>query len=820
MGRWWLGVRFSAVARNVSIGAMVIALAGSGVFGQEAPTPEEPAPTTEQPSTEAPPPDTTAAPDSTPPTEGTTPTEQAPPQAGDFDRMEADFSGFLQYAIVGRFDMAAGVARSLLQHPDLNPLADAGADQLLKLSDKYETSLDTLLLLLDNPKLSDDAKKILDLVYEAHRRARMDPARIKENIARLGGEPSQQAFGMDRLIESGEYAIPWMLEALVDPAPEQVRLQPFIVQALPQLGKAAVNPLVQALSFDQDVIQKFAAQALGRIGYPQALPYLKRLTENDRANGAVKETAAQAIRLIVAKDPGLKGLVDAPASAMFAALAGQYYDGAESVGPDPRENKANVWFPGGKSLMRVEVLREIYNPVMCMRCCEASLELNKDQPPVAALWVAANFRREAQLGLDVQLVDPAQTEDLTRPPDYPRSIYFAHCAGPDVCRMVLARALQTRDRNVALGAIAALNVTAEPTAMTTVGTEGTSSLVEALAFPDQVVRTRAALAIERATPRRSFRGAEDVVRVLAAALALTGKPSFLLIEPDATVRDQLTTALAQKDATVVATGRLEDAISRATAELPRLDGIFIASDLASPHVLDAVRSLSEHERFSLTPVMVYVKKEDNVIADRLSGVNPRTGVVFVVNGDGAGDWPKLAEAIMTQYPRTAAKYGYAPLTAETGLKLAMDAAGALRALAAGESSVFDVRPAERLLVEALGHESEELRIACLRVLALLDSATAQRAIAAVALSEKSSEALRLAAFACLADSGRHFGSRLEPQGLQELVQQALKASNLVLRTGASQALGALRPPGTSITDVIMAEPTRPVPVAQSQPAQQ
>ncbi len=140
-------------------------------------------------------------------------------------------------------------------------------------------------------------------------------------------------------------------------------------------------------------------------------------------------------------------------------------------------------------------------------------------------------------------------------------------------------------------------------------------------------------------------------------------------------------------------------------------------------------------------------------------------------------------------------------------------------MAAGKSKVFDVRPVERSLAEAQGHPSEELRVACLRVLALLDSPTAQRAIAGVALSSKSAESLRLAAFATLADSGRHFGSRLEQQGLQVLVQQALKEPNLVLRTGASQALGALNPSGTSVADIILAQPSKPLPVADTQPAQ-
>ena len=59
----------------------------------------------------------------------------------------------------------------------------------------------------------------------------------------------------------------------------------------------------------------------------------------------------------------------------------------------------------------------------------------------------------------------------------------------------------------------------------------------------------------------------------------------------------------------------------------------------------------------------------------------------------------------------------------------------------------------------------------------------------------------MAAFGALADSGRHFGSRLEAATLEVLGRQVLSLPDLVLRTAASQALGALNPPGTSVADV-------------------
>ena len=73
----------------------------------------------------------------------------------------------------------------------------------------------------------------------------------------------------------------------------------------------------------------------------------------------------------------------------------------------------------------MEVPRDIYNPVMCM-LLQASLELAKEQPAVSALWWRPTSAR-GPAGAE-RPDEPAQTEDLTRLPDFPRSIYFARSA--------------------------------------------------------------------------------------------------------------------------------------------------------------------------------------------------------------------------------------------------------------------------------------------------------------------------------------------------------------------------------------------------------
>jgi HEAT repeat protein len=717
-------------------------------------------------------------------------------------RMEEAFKNYLHFALIGQFELADSFAQALLKLPDLNPITDEAAAQLLELSEKYEGSLDTLLLLISNSPIAENAEKVLALVREAHRRARMRPDRIKENINLLAGAPNQRAFAISRLRESGEYAVPWMLEALIDPA--RRNLQPFITRALPQLGKPALNPLVEALSLQDEALRRFVAEALGRLSYPQALPYLKRLATDENVSRAVRDAAAAAMQDIILEDPRLR---DLPATVLFAELAAQYYQGAESLMADPREDRANVWFARGGTVVPVEVPRSIFSLVMSMRCCEAALALDKDQPAVSALWIAANFRREAELGLDVQTEEEAVGDDGTRPPNFPRSVYFARSAGPDICRIVLSRGVRNRERSVALGAIAALAVTAGPAAMVSPGGSMSTSLVEALAFPDLLVRIKAALAVGKSMPPSGFAGSEDVVGALANALSLTGRQYYVLVEPDDTARQQLETELTRAGGNVAAAARLEDALRQARA-FTHVDGIFVASDIERPTVIEAVRALRDDERFSLAPLMVYIKKADNVLANRVNAEDPRVGVVFVVNGEGANPWPQLAEALMGKYPATAARYGHVALTTEASLPLALDAAATLRLIAFRESAVFDIRPAERALIEALGHQSPELRVAVMGVLALMPSPTAQRALATAALDANQTEPLRMTAFAALAESAQRFGHRLEEAATQMLVQQALKEPNLALRTAASQALGAMNLPGPWAATVILAQPVQ------------
>jgi HEAT repeat protein len=768
MRRWWLGGGCSIVPACLS----ALLAVSSVAWAQEAAPDKDAAKSAQTSDKEAPADDAAAKPEEKP---ASAPTEDASSAGG----IRGDFVNFLHFASIGQFEYAQAHARSLLARPEVKPLSKDAVETIVRLSEERPDAIETLVILINNSTVGEEAGAIMGLIREAHRRKYMDPAQIGKNIDMLAGSPTDQATGLERLIDSGEYAVPQLVLTLADARRKDI--QPYVLRALPRLGKPAVNPLVVALSVPDDVVRSYVADALGRLGYPQALPYLKRLATDNSANAAARQAAEAAIRQIVVNDPAVK---DAPATQLFKDLGEAYYDEADSLRADNKHPRANIWVVDGQTIKPIDVPRQIFCMVMAMECSKASLALNKDQPEVLALWLAANFRRESRLGLDVQTTEAAAVDDATQPKDFPRGVYFARSAGPECCQLVLARALKNLDRPVALGAIAGLAGTAGPNTLQSAN--GLPGLAEAIRFPDQLVRIRAALVFGKVLPKQPFAGANEVVPVLASAYAISGTKSYLVVDPDAKSAQPIVADLTKAGAKVVTADRLELGLAEAAKSVGQLDGIFLASDIAGPGPVDALRVLKQDEHCGLAPVVVYVKEGGMVVADQVIEADPRVGRVLVVEGKSP------AEQLAAKAEQIGPNYGYKALTAEDGVALSLEATRALQRIAANEANtVFDPRAAEAALVTALNkHPSEEVRIGATRVLALLNTATAQPAIAAAALSADQTPTLRIAAFASLAESARYLGNRLDEKLTKELIKAAMSEPNLDLRTAASQALGS------------------------------
>ena len=132
--------------------------------------------------------------------------------------------------------------------------------------------------------------KVVDVIEQGRFIRRADPKVIVDEIARLSTTSRGQLNAVKRLQNAGEYAIMYMLDALGDDARKAE--WPNISSALGQMSKEAIRPLAAALQTNNVGVKSEIIKALGKIGYPQSLPYLKYVAEKD--SSAELRTLAEA----------------------------------------------------------------------------------------------------------------------------------------------------------------------------------------------------------------------------------------------------------------------------------------------------------------------------------------------------------------------------------------------------------------------------------------------------------------------------------------------------------------------------------------------
>ncbi len=692
------------------------------------------------------------------------------------------FNDFLHFARIGKFTHAEAFAEKLLKHPDLTP------QSLLAISDQDADSIPTLITLISHTSLRESAQKILDQIREGEFLERKNLARIRENIEKLGGQPQMEYNAIQRLKESGEYAVPSMIDALSDNT--KSKLWPRIIRALPRIGKPAVSPLTAALNTSDRDVQKSVVWALGDIGYPQATPYLlKLLGTKDLPEETRREIESALDRIHTASDrPTSSSSVEA-----FLSLANQFYDEVGAVKADPRVSTANVWYWESSRLREKPVPTEIYGQVMAMRACEETLLLKPDCTEAIALWLASNIRRESRLGMDVESTEPGDgdKEDKTRPENFPRSVYFSRAAGPEYCHLVLGRAIKDAEKDVALGAIAALDVVAGENSL--IGNEDYKQpLAGALRFPDAEVRIKAAIALARALPKNQFRGSDLVGPVLADALRQNKKEQFIIVDADSRNLNRIAGELRENGGETVAETNFYVAMERARKELPSVRAIILATDIDTPGIAKAIAELRSEYRFSRTPVIVLTKPEQEYLAKQ---------AVKGAHAMATSAASKLDE-IEQMIEELSNQEGAGPLAPELATELALQATEAIKMVAVDGKTVIDTATTISALVSALDADEQQLRINAADALALIDSPEGQQATCEIALNEGNNEELRLAMFNALANSAKRQGNRLLPEQVDLVVKAALETEDLVMRTAASKALGALNLKQNEASEII------------------
>ena len=683
------------------------------------------------------------------------------------EKLKELWSDFLHYIKIARVDMAQSFGRSILE-------SGTESRNIYLLSVQFKDTQDVLRRgqrLEGMKEIIDEIRKVIEEGYEAER---ADPKQIANSIKLLGGTVRAYKIGLKRLVESGEYAMPQLIQKLMDPkTPELLRER--IVTVLPKIGKDAVRPLSVALQSKDVHLQETLARTLGEIQYPHAGARLKELAGRQ---GILERTKQVATRALV--DCTGNESLEKSVAWMFYDLAQKYYRQDDSVKPQEEYETANVWYwKEGLGVVFKPVPREIFCDIHAMRMARLALQHDPDFYPAVSLWLAANLKKQADL--------PSGAVDPTVGKDQPSADYYALASGAGFLQEVLARALNDRNSAVALGAIEALARTSGEKNLVEPVEGGATPLVEALTYPDRQVRFLAALSLAKALPEKRFAGYKLTMAVLSEALRQSGKKTALLVVEDVQIRNALKDLIRSAGYEVI--DQSDD--DKALAEANKLGGVDVVVLGDKPEANFVVAKLRTMERFVTVPVMVVSGSERS---KRLGELDDR--VVAVKRDFEDAD---ILAGLVEAYEKADGK----SLTPQQAAQWAIDASDAIRLLGMTENKVFDIEIALNNLVALLGHESSGVQISAAEALAVMVSSDAQKAIAELAINADQETDVRIKAFNILSNSLRRFGNQLTDNHAKAVLDIVNTKDAADLRDAAAQALGAMNLPSKEIKSLIL-----------------
>ncbi len=686
---------------------------------------------------------------------------------------------FMHFVRIRNDELAKSLGRQLLD----KKMSNADFYKLVEASGDVARFNDTVQRAMRVHDLEGIAAS-LGKAYESGRREHVRSAdEIAANIKELSGTLRGKMLARQRLVAAGEYAMPQLFEAFLDKrnSPLQAEVQRVIID----MGRQAIIPLATALPKLTPAQQEQVVDLLGLIPWRNSLPFVSDLAGSTKSDN-VKKACERAIDRL----GGTGGMTTAE---LYRQLAEGYYEEKNELTSFGAEDFQLLWsFEPSVGLVMTAIRTPVYHEAMTMRLAERAMQLETGvNPDTLALWIAANYSRE--IDTPAGYINPAYPvagaaatgATPRRPADY-----FAAAAGPGIDQLVLARAIDTRDTQLARRAIGAIQKTAGSKLLAP-ASGARSPLVEAMSYPNRRVQYDAALAVVASQPQAAFSGSERTVPTLASALRGATALTAVVLAGDAEQYQGARQVLEKLGYTVLPQGRTLTDLAQPIAEAPAVDVIValgVSADRA-PQVLEEVRGTM---KTSATPVLMVVRADAYIDLSRR--YESTQGVSIRSTGVGSEEVSKSVQALVM-----AASGG--PVSDSEARDYAARSIEALRDLAISGNPVLNVGDAAPTLMAALADASGQVKLELADILARVNQDRAQRAVMDAALSAKDS-AERIELMRSVGISAKKFGNMLEPRHVKRVLEIATKGSDEEATAAASLA-GALGVQNDQLLDLVL-----------------
>lgn len=678
---------------------------------------------------------------------------------------------------IAKPDVALGHGQWLLNEAPEAELLDAV--EASRVASTYEVILERAQKV---ETTKDMATKLVKKIQDARFKRARDPERIRQDIQKLAQGERARQNALERLRVAGQFASKELLKTLQNP--DETRMHPYVLGAMVTIGRDMVYPLAEALGSLEAVPMGQVAEVLGEIGYPRALPYLKRVMEDSKVDAHAKTLVTRAY-LQIAKSQGLTEEISA--AHLFLALGRNFYTAATDTknvipGIDDVDDTGVIWvYNTDAGLVDIHVPSAIFGDVLAHRAARSALQLQPDLDQALSLWLMANLRRENRL--------PEGGKDQSYPPTWQSPMFYLKASQPLRAHDVLERALNDGDAELSRDAIKALGDIAGTDAL--VNKEGTiQPLLRALGYPDRRVRYEAAFALTNARPKAAFPGSFRVVPVLAEAVRQTETRYALVIASSQDGYNTLASVLKDLGYSAFGGTSLEAASDELTLK-PGID--LIVTDLDAAGVTALYEKTVADYKLAAVPV-VAVGTQATVI--RLNDTFRDNRRVFAI--EKSDDAAKLKPG----FEQARTSYAGKEISADEAAKYASQSLTLLREIVMSRAEVYNVLDSQPALLEALSKDSRQEVVKQVgQVLALIDTENAQKALADAALDDTRPEETRISILGSLAESATHYGTKLNEVQLDG-VRKMLDTAKGDLGIAAARAFGAHSQPTAKVVDLI------------------
>ena len=693
--------------------------------------------------------------------------------------LAADIDDFWHYAKIARYDVANLKAKAIV---------DAGADPSAVLT-AFESTVGkrpgddlsaAMVRFQATPELAENAKAIQKILIDGRYARRTDQKFITSNIERLITNQIGYENGLTNLRNSGEMAVPLLLDYLR--APDKAQYHDAVRRAIKDLGKVALNPLVAATEMKDVDTLSLIINLLGELGYNDSVPYIQRVQQSAESS-TLKDAAGQTLSRL-----GGSGMADSS----FLDLAEKFYANRSAISPDVRNPTAFVWYwSEANGLTRKEVPPAVFGEIMAMRACEYSLQLaqggnagTSDTADTAmSLWLAANYKRQVEL---------AGAPDPTRMENQPAAHYYGVTSGPKYLGNALKRTLDDGDSAVAYEILRSEQEIIGNKTLN-VGGEG-QSLVQALGYTDRKVRFESAFALAAAKPTAGYSGSDSVVPLLGEALSQTGKPTALVLAGGTDRANAIAEPLKAANYDVVTTTTASEAGKQAMT-LPAVDIVVFDGTMPASEIEGILAQLTTSPKLKGSARLALVQTtqspfEERKQTDRLLSTSTATG----------GDELKAA----VDAART--RGGALAIDPAIATDYALRAAAMLKQIGT-TGGVYDLAVVKPTLLKSLSDPRPEVVTAVAQVMTQFDDADGQQALLGRASATDVSPELRIALYKALAANAKQFGNKLGDAvgGLEKTVTDE---PDLNIRAAAAEARGAMNLPSEEAKLIILKQVQR------------